>query len=60
MEVLYSTYDEETTRKANELAERFGLLKSGGKRFPRNEKEEYFARDRIWNAGCTLFRMRGP
>lgn len=40
MEVLYSTYDEETTRKANELAERFGLLKSGGSDFHGTRKKD--------------------
>ncbi|MBQ5838111.1 MAG: PHP domain-containing protein [Clostridia bacterium] len=40
MEVLYSTYDEETTRKASELAERFGLLKSGGSDFHGTRKKD--------------------
>ena len=30
METLYSTYDEETTAKAEKIAEEFGLLPSGG------------------------------
>ena len=33
MECYYSTYDEETTSKALEIAERFGLLPSGGSDF---------------------------
>jgi predicted metal-dependent phosphoesterase TrpH len=30
MEVLYSTYDEETTRLAEKIADEFGILHSGG------------------------------
>ena len=40
METLYSKFDEETTKKAKELARRFGLLESGGSDFHGANKPE--------------------
>lgn len=40
METLYSTYDEETTRLSEEIADRFGLIHSGGTDFHGDKKPD--------------------
>ena len=40
METLYSTYDKETTRKSERIADSFGLLRSGGTDFHGDKKPD--------------------